>query len=66
MNVQNPATTERLLSVDDALAAILARIPVLLPETVLLDEALGRVLAEDVYADMPCRRSTTPLWTATR
>src|SRR3954469_19234373 len=41
------------LSVDAALAAILERIPVLGPETVLLDEALGRVLAEDVYADMP-------------
>src|SRR5436309_13082053 len=53
MNVHEPATAERLLSVDDALAAILARIPVLPPETVLLDEALGRVLAEDVHADMP-------------
>ncbi len=40
------------LSVDDALAAILERIPVLGPETVLLDEALGRVLAEDVSADL--------------
>jgi molybdopterin molybdotransferase len=40
------------LSVDAALAAILERIPVLEPETVLLDEALGRVLAEDVYADL--------------
>jgi molybdopterin molybdotransferase len=52
MNVQHPATAERLLSVDDALAAILARIPVLPSETVLLDDALGRVLADDVYADM--------------
>ncbi len=40
------------LSVDDALAAILERIPVLGPEIVRLDEALGRVLAEDVYADL--------------
>src|SRR4051812_50080301 len=40
------------LSVDAALAAILERIPVLEPEMVLLDEALGRVLAEDVYADL--------------
>ncbi|HEY7067924.1 MAG TPA: gephyrin-like molybdotransferase Glp [Chloroflexota bacterium] len=52
MNVHNPATAERLLSVDDALAAILARIPVLPPEMVVLDEALGRVLAEDVHADI--------------
>src|SRR5215216_5405826 len=40
------------LSVDEALAAILERIPVLEPESVLLDEALGRVLAEDVHADL--------------
>src|SRR5579875_907842 len=52
MNVHDPPTTDRLLGVDDALAAILARIPVLSPETVVLDEALGRVLAEDVYADI--------------
>src|SRR5581483_8786640 len=52
MNVHNPATAERLLSVDEALAAILARIPVLPAEPVLLDDALGRVLAEDVHADM--------------
>jgi molybdopterin molybdotransferase len=52
MNVHEPATVERLLSVDDALAAILARVPVLAPERVLLDDALGRVLAEDVLADI--------------
>ncbi len=52
MNVHDPPTTDRLLGVDEALAAILARIPVLSPETVVLDEALGRVLAEDVYADI--------------
>src|SRR5215211_4872845 len=46
------ALTERLLSVDEALAAILERIPVLGPETVTLDAALGRVLAEDVHADL--------------
>lgn len=43
--------TNGLLSVDDALAAILARIPVLSPAEVELGEALGRVLAEDVSAD---------------
>src|SRR5919202_5166574 len=52
MNVHQPATAERLHSVDEALAAILARIPVLPPETVRLDEALGRGLAEDVHADI--------------
>src|SRR5579884_1952690 len=52
MNVHDPPTTDRLLGVDEALAAILARIPVLSPETVVLTEALGRVLAEDVYADI--------------
>jgi molybdopterin molybdotransferase len=47
-----PATAQRLYSVEEALTAILARIPVLPPETVLLDDALGRVLAEDVHADL--------------
>jgi molybdopterin molybdotransferase len=46
------ATTKSLLSVDEALAAILEKIPVLEPEEVFLDEALGRVLAEDIYADI--------------
>ena len=45
------ATMQRLLSVDEALVAILDKIPVLGTEEVLLDEALGRVLAEDVHAD---------------
>jgi len=45
-------TDNRILSVDAALARILAQIPVLPAEEVLLTEALGRVLAEDVYADI--------------
>src|SRR4051794_27189353 len=40
------------LSVDEALTAILATIPVLGAETVRLEAALGRVLAEDIYADL--------------
>src|SRR5579883_2989577 len=45
-------TEQRILSVDEALARILAQIPVLPAEEVVLTEALGRVLAEDVYADI--------------
>jgi molybdopterin molybdotransferase len=41
-----------LLSVDEALAAILARIPVLESEERELGEALDRVLAEDLHADI--------------
>jgi molybdopterin molybdotransferase len=51
-DVRDPAAGMRLHSVEEALAAILERIPVLEPEVVLLDEALGRVLAEDVHADI--------------
>ena len=40
------------LSVEDALDRVLARIPVLEPETVPILESLGRVLAENVTADM--------------
>lgn len=40
------------LSVDEALAAILERVPVLDAEEVPVLEALGRVLAEDVRADL--------------
>lgn len=39
-----------LLPVDDALAAILARVPDVVPEPVPLAQALGRVLAEPVIA----------------
>jgi molybdopterin molybdotransferase len=39
-----------LLPVDDALRAILARVPVVVPETVLLSDGLGRVLAAPVIA----------------
>jgi molybdopterin molybdotransferase len=46
------ALTERLLNVDEALSAILEKIPVLGPEETMLDQALGRVLAEDVCADI--------------
>ena len=41
-----------MLSVEDALARVLAAFAPLPPERVPLLEALGRVLAEDVYADM--------------
>src|SRR5690242_14920605 len=44
-----------MVSVDDAIAAVLSRATVLAPEDVGVDDALGRVLAETVTAadDMP-------------
>ncbi|MDQ3296662.1 MAG: molybdopterin molybdenumtransferase MoeA, partial [Myxococcota bacterium] len=39
-----------MLSVADALAAVLARVPKPVLETVALDAALGRVLASDLAA----------------
>src|SRR2546428_12323268 len=44
-------TAQRVLSVDEALERILARIAALAPETIALGDALGCVLAEDVVAD---------------
>jgi molybdopterin molybdotransferase len=44
-------TAQRTLSVDEALERILARIETLPPQPVLLSDALGTVLAEDVVAD---------------
>src|SRR5207245_9704184 len=53
-------TAQRVLSVDEALERILARIAALAPETIALGDALGCVLAGDVRADRdvpPCRNS---------
>jgi len=44
-------TAQRVLSVDEALERILARIAALAPETIALGDALGCVLTEDVVAD---------------
>src|SRR5438445_9206786 len=44
-------TAQRVLSVDEALERILARMTALAPETIALGDALGCVLAEDVVAD---------------
>lgn len=43
----------RLLDVDDAIRRILARFQQLPAEVISLENGLGRVLAEDVYADTP-------------
>ena len=52
--------TEPMLSVEEALERVLGEFHPLEPERVPILEALGRVLAEDVYADMdipPCANS---------
>ena len=41
-----------MISVDKALAIVLERISSLGAETVALEDALGRILAEDIFADM--------------
>lgn len=43
-------------SVDNYLAALLGRIAPLPPETIRLDDALGRVASEDVRASLPVPR----------
>ena len=55
-----------LLSIDEALARVLARVRPLESEPVPVAEAAGRVLAEDVAARSTCRRFRAPRWTASR
>src|SRR5260221_2813778 len=54
MAVRSPTSAraaERLLTVDEALERILARVSPLAPRNVPLLDAVGRTLAEDVVAD---------------
>src|SRR5438874_337412 len=55
ISVRYASQMEGLLTVDEALAAVLARVRPLPPESVLLGEAAGRVLAADAQAivDLP-------------
>src|SRR5438477_2578479 len=54
MAVKSPTSAraaDRLLTVDDALERILARVAPLAPRNVPLLDAVGRTLAEDIVAD---------------